>query len=69
MGLTPGILKSIYKSGFEYPLPMQERVILFTPVGEKDIINLPQTVTGLIELVNYNTRGNRIKIGNKLSVV
>ena len=69
MGLTPGILKSIYKFGFEYPLPMQERVILFTPVGEKDIINLPQTGTGFIELLNDNKRKTRITIGNKLSVV
>jgi ATP-dependent RNA helicase DeaD len=46
MGFAPGILKAIQELGFEYPMPVQEKVIPEMLTGERDIIALAQTGTG-----------------------
>lgn len=46
MGFTPGILRAIKDMGFEYPMPVQEKVIPRILGDENDIIALAQTGTG-----------------------
>jgi len=46
MGFTPGILKAVQELGFEYPLPVQAKVIPVMLGDESDIIALAQTGTG-----------------------
>ncbi|NMC38897.1 MAG: DEAD/DEAH box helicase [Bacteroidales bacterium] len=46
MGFTPGILRAIKDLGFEYPMPVQEKVIPRMLSDENDIIALAQTGTG-----------------------
>jgi ATP-dependent RNA helicase DeaD len=46
MGFTPGILRAIKDMGFEYPMPVQEKVIPRMLSDENDIIALAQTGTG-----------------------
>jgi len=46
MGFTPGILRSIEELGFNFPMPVQEKVIPLMLGDKTDIIALAQTGTG-----------------------
>ncbi len=46
MGFTPGILKALKELEFEFPMPVQEKVIPVMLEEERDIIALAQTGTG-----------------------
>lgn len=64
LGVMPEILKAIEELGFQYPMPVQEKVIPLLLANEKDIVALAQTGTGktaafglpLIQQVDVNSK-------------
>ncbi|MDR1864896.1 MAG: DEAD/DEAH box helicase [Bacteroidales bacterium] len=46
LSVSPLILKALYEQGFEYPMPVQEKVIPLLLESETDIVALAQTGTG-----------------------